>query len=442
MAPATDEPAADNPATYNPSTYKPAAEKPAAEKPATEAASSASSASPRKLRFQFHFQPWKDALEWFAQQAGLSLVADAPPPGTLNYYDDREYTPAEALDLLNGVLLTKGYTLVRRERMLMLINLEDGIPPNLVETITPEALDGRGEYELVSVLFNLKKLNAEEAAAEIQKLLGPQGSAVPLAKARQLLVTETAGRLRAIRAILMRIEEVADQKDSSEDDLVSLRPRMIPVHNAQAQEVAEIVRQVYADRMIEGMGTMRSGTGRMTTTQLGEMTSGAPNMQQRGGGQAGQRNEELPRMSVGVDARTNSLVVVALGPLFEEVKQLVEKLDMAAGDQDQTTRVVSLRRVTPEALQQAVSTVAGDLAQFGAHTRGIASGVQGMPGQPLPQLPSARPRSGFGGSRPAAAAPESAQGAGASFGQAPRIQPSRSPYSRGRSGAPNSAPVQ
>ena len=57
---------------------------------------------------------------------------DAPPPGTLNYTDNREYTPAEALDLMNGVLLTKGFTLVRRERMLMVVNLEDGIPPNLV----------------------------------------------------------------------------------------------------------------------------------------------------------------------------------------------------------------------------------------------------------------------------------------------------------------------
>ena len=47
-------------------------------------------------------------------------VLEAPPPGTFNYRDTRSYTPAEALDVLNGVLLTKGYTLVRRGRMLVL----------------------------------------------------------------------------------------------------------------------------------------------------------------------------------------------------------------------------------------------------------------------------------------------------------------------------------
>ena len=63
------------------------------------------------------------------------LVIDAPPPGTFNYIDTRSYAAEEAIDVLNSVLLTKGYTLVRRERMLLLINLEDGIPPNLVTTV-------------------------------------------------------------------------------------------------------------------------------------------------------------------------------------------------------------------------------------------------------------------------------------------------------------------
>ena len=63
------------------------------------------------------------------------MLLDAPPPGTFNYTDGREYTPAEAIDLINSVLLTKGYTLVRRDRMLLLVNLEDGVPPNLVTSV-------------------------------------------------------------------------------------------------------------------------------------------------------------------------------------------------------------------------------------------------------------------------------------------------------------------
>ena len=166
-----------------------------------------------RLKFQFRYAPWKDVLDWFATQADLSLIADNPPPGTFNYSDSRSYTPAEAINLLNGVLLTKGYTLVRRERMLMLINLEDGIPSVLVPVVPLEDLEKKAEFELVSVLFQLTKMTPEEAEVEVKKLLGPQGSVVMLAKAKQLYVTETAGKLRVIRAMFEAIENPKAPKD-------------------------------------------------------------------------------------------------------------------------------------------------------------------------------------------------------------------------------------
>jgi len=160
-----------------------------------------------KLLFNFRFQPWAEVIPWFAKQADLSLVMDAPPPGTFNYTDTRRYSPAEALDVLNGVLLTKGFTLVRRERMLMVVNLEDGpIPPNLVPAVDLKDLDTKGEFEVMSVLFTLHRITPDEAEAEIGKLIGPQGAIVKLPKARQIQITETGGRLRRIRTVLEAIE--------------------------------------------------------------------------------------------------------------------------------------------------------------------------------------------------------------------------------------------
>ncbi|QGJ72285.1 Hypothetical protein PBC10988_40030 [Planctomycetales bacterium 10988] len=159
-----------------------------------------------KIRFNFRYQPWAEVLDWFADIADLSLVMESPPQGTFNYSDSRSYTASEAIDLLNSVLLTKGFTLVRKERLLILVNLEDTLPPNLVNEIPLTELDDRGEYELVKVRFPLNKMSATEAETEIQPLIGPQGSIVKLEKARQIVVTETAGRLRTIRDVIDRIE--------------------------------------------------------------------------------------------------------------------------------------------------------------------------------------------------------------------------------------------
>jgi type II secretory pathway component GspD/PulD (secretin) len=176
-------------------------------KPASAEKESALLSDDVRLTFNFRYQPWQDVLDWFADQAGLSLLLESPPPGTFNYRDSRSYTTAEALDVLNSVLLTKGYTLVRRDRMLVLVNLEDGIPPNLVPDVPLEELDQRGEHELVRVLFPVWNMTPEQAAEEIQEVLGPQGKIVTLPQARQIQVTETAGRLRTIRSIVNAVEQ-------------------------------------------------------------------------------------------------------------------------------------------------------------------------------------------------------------------------------------------
>jgi type II secretory pathway component GspD/PulD (secretin) len=201
--------------------------------PAAIEAGDAPAPEPR-LRFRFRFQPWNVVLDWFAQQADLSLVFETLPPGTFNYADDREYTPAQAIDLLNSVLLTKGFTLVRHERMLMLINLEDGIPPNLVKTIAPEEIDQRGEFELVRAMFSLDRVTPEEVESEVRKLIGPQGAVTTLPKSKQIMVTETAGRLRAIRAVIQRLEDP--------EGISSGQMRVFDLGHTTAEEALGVIR--------------------------------------------------------------------------------------------------------------------------------------------------------------------------------------------------------
>ena len=66
------------------------------------------------LRFSFEQAPWADVIEWFVDQTDFALQMDEPPAGSFNYTDPRLYSPREALDLINGELLLKGYAMIRR----------------------------------------------------------------------------------------------------------------------------------------------------------------------------------------------------------------------------------------------------------------------------------------------------------------------------------------
>ncbi len=209
-------------------------------------------AGEKKLRFSFKFQPWREVIEWFAQQNDYSLVMEVAPPGTFNYQDTRSYTPAEALDLLNSILQTKGYTLVRRERLLMLVNLQDGIPPNLVESITPEQLDKRAQYELVSVLFRVERLTPDKAASEIRALLGPQGSIAILNELRTIQVTDTVGRLRTVRNVIDAVERPSN---AANDNFKPLQLKHITP--ADALTIVKQLLNIPADRNATVDGSIR-----------------------------------------------------------------------------------------------------------------------------------------------------------------------------------------
>lgn len=155
------------------------------------------------LRFNFRYQKWIDVLEWLAKQAELSLVLDHPPEGTFNYVDTREFTPSEAIDLLNSVLLTKGYALVRRERMLIVVDLSEGLPENLVPRVTLEEADTRGRFELVTVAFPLGGRPVQAVEAEIKPLLGPHHKVASVGG--QLIVTDIAGVMRDVQKAIQNV---------------------------------------------------------------------------------------------------------------------------------------------------------------------------------------------------------------------------------------------
>jgi nitrate reductase NapAB chaperone NapD len=171
--------------------------------------------------------------------------------------------------------------------------------------------------------------------------------------------------------------KILDERESPEDILASPKPQLIPVYNTQAEEIANVVRQVYQDRMTGQAG----GGGRPPTPQ--DFIMAMRNMRGgRGGSQRGGAQEEPMKLSIGVDARTNSLVVVAPDALLQEVKDLVHQLDEAAIDSSETMEVVTLHGANSETIRQALSAMVGTSVQFGR--AGTSSSPSTTSGQPSP----------------------------------------------------------
>lgn len=202
-----------------------------------------------RLKFNFRFQKWTAVLDWVADEAGLSLVMDAPPPGTFNYSDTKEYTPTEAVDLLNGWLMTKGYTLVRRERMLMCLNLKEGLPDNAIPRVTVDELDARGRFEFVSVLIPMQGRPAETVLAEIKPLLGTYGKAEVLTATQQLLVVDSAASVRTIQNVVQQVPIPAVPATPTGPPP---KPQLVvyPIKHANPEQAGEVLKTIIEGTLV------------------------------------------------------------------------------------------------------------------------------------------------------------------------------------------------
>lgn len=214
-----------------------------------------------RLSFNFSGADWRLVLEWLAEEAQLSLQVDRYPTGTVNFSDpSRTYSVSESMDLLNRLLLDRGFALVRRGRLLMLIDLESdnasGLISEVAELVTPDELDQRADSDIVRCVFPLGGITPEAARTEIAQLIGPAGKAVVLDSAKQVVVTETVSRLKAIRSLLdnaasagSEVTEIVLKYRGADEILEIARPLLGLEPGMNSSADIKIATGIYGDRL-------------------------------------------------------------------------------------------------------------------------------------------------------------------------------------------------
>lgn len=178
---------------------------------------SATPADALPLRFSFESTPWRSVLAWLADEAGLALHLGDVPAGSFTYSDPSEYAPNEAISRVNLFLIPQGFSLVRSGNLLSLISLEDPRSfqqlESMAEFVASDELSTRGPHDVVRCLF---PLGSADADAVIRELSGISLMTPPqvLPETRQLLITDTAGKLRDVARLLKPLEQLPDGDDT------------------------------------------------------------------------------------------------------------------------------------------------------------------------------------------------------------------------------------
>ena len=303
-----------------------------------------------KLAFNFRYAPWADVLKLFSEAAGLTLDLNDVPPGTFNYYDEKTYTVTEALDVLNGYLLPKGFVLIRRDRFLVSLDMGNGIPPYLIPEVSIEKLSQRGANELISVILPLENLEADKIVGEVKSLVSPFGTVSALKNTNSLVLMDTGGNINRIHRLLKASGNIPDKETQF---------RSLSLKHISAAEAERTVRRMFGlvtvtttttnnpqmgfspfgnpfgspfgggfgqpgfpggsrdgrgdDPRSRDGGSRDGGSGTRTPTSTGGTTTPSP--------YAG-------KIQLTADTRTNHLLVTASASLVKVVEEVVKAIDV------------------------------------------------------------------------------------------------------------------
>ena len=296
----------------------------------------------REFSFSFENAPWKIVLEYFAKKAKLTLDGNNLPPDTFNYRDPNLYTLTEALDVINGYLIPKNYILVRRDKFLVIHNLENPVPPGIVPDVSPEEIKNYGRNEMMRVVFSIKAgVDVTEIVKDVEGMVNENyGKVQSLAAAQTVIVTDTGDKLRRIAKLLEKVVDTPEPGDlamrafplqyiratDAEEHLTTLLNALKKSTNVsfsasqqQSSDPRERFRQMMASRFGGGRGG-RGGSSRGGSSRGG--SSGGSSRSTRTSGDANVR--------VASDIRTNSVIVTASVEKIKLAEQIVKAIDVPA----------------------------------------------------------------------------------------------------------------
>lgn len=291
-----------------------------------------------KIKFSFKGQPWPTVLEWLADVSDMSLEWEEAPAGYLDFTTRGEYTPEQIRDLLNSVLLNKGFTLLRNGEVLIVANVRR-LDPGLVPRLRPDELEDRGTFELARVFFDLDWLVAEEAAKEVTPLINSFGKVTPLKATNRLDVLDTVGNLRRIRDLLQE-----EQSNSGQQRLV----REFKLRYTRAEEVLDTLNTLL------GIETKQQTAANVDPRQMMQAMMMAQQMGGQGAALAGGKKENS--VFLAVNSRENSILVNAPPDKMGVIAQAIEAVDVPAARgggilaNAQRVKVYRLSGLAPETL--------------------------------------------------------------------------------------------
>ncbi len=330
---------------------------------------------PAKATIMVNFQDasLNDVLNYLSEAAGFVVVQEVKVEGKINVVSRQPITADDAVDLLNTVLLEKGYVAIRNGRILKVVNRKNAERRDLpVRTGSDPELIPRKD-EMVTQILPLRFGEAAKLVENLRPLLAENATINANEGSNSILLTDTQTNIRRIAEIIRAI-------DTSVASISTLH--VYQLKYANAKELATVITQLFAPATTGAAGQGgNQGGGRRGYGGGGY--GGPGGQQQTPQSEARQANSRVIAVA---DDQSNSLIVSAPEDVIPSISEVVNKIDTNISDVTDT-RIFHLVHADAMETADIINTLYGDAASLpkqarsGSNQRGTQS-RQTQPQQP------------------------------------------------------------
>ncbi|MGB8170384.1 MAG: secretin N-terminal domain-containing protein, partial [Chthoniobacteraceae bacterium] len=330
-----------------------------------------------EIMLNFQGASMNDVLNYLSEAAGFVIVQEVPVSGTVNVMSRQAISAEEAVDLVNTVLIEKGFIAIRNGRILKIVKREGAQKRDLpVQTGSDPEKIPRNDG-MVTQILPLRFGEAAKLVENLRPLLPDSATITANESSNSILMTDTQTNIRRMAEIIRAI-------DTSVASISTIH--VYPLQYANAKELATVVTQLFANNTTSGQNNQSFG-GRSRRGGF----PGFPGFP-GGGGDAGAQSsaqsearQANSRVIAVADDQSNSLIVSAPEDLIPQITDIVTKIDTSTTDVT-STRIFNLIHADAVETADIINTLYSDATSQATQARnrnGNSRGqTGGFPGQP------------------------------------------------------------
>lgn len=281
-------------------------------------------------------------IDTISRMTGYNFIYDDRVRGRVTIVSPTEVTVDQAFAVFESVLKVKGFSLVLGPG-----NTYKVIPIRDVKESSIDTIQGAGRSpnrdRFVTRLIPLRFIDAEAITNTIKPLVSKDALIVAYQPTNTIIVTDSESNIRRLMQILDAI------------DVESFRQELavIKIEHADAATLGDQLSEIYGGSVTAQAGGANAGQRRARARQAaaaGQVQNGV--MGAAGTGAIG------PEISILPDERTNSLLVMASRQQLEDIRGLIDKLDVPVRGQGRI-QVYYLKYADSEELAETLNSLLG-----------------------------------------------------------------------------------